>query len=197
MARQFDDMLDDFEQIFSHPGILGFSPFVRELREVVAKKPSGYPPRNIIRTGDDTWMLECALAGFAPHEVEVEEHDGYVKVRGHSTLAENAGMEYVHQGMARRDFELSIKLGEHVKVDREHPPIMQNGVLVVQFFRLIPEAQKSTKWTPVDGNAPVGADPAEKPIEEMTDEEVREGIKADLDPETGLPKPGSRFFEHP
>ncbi len=159
MARQFDDMLDDFEQLFSHPGILGFSPLVRELRDAVAQKPGGYPPRNIIRTGDDTWMLEVALAGFSPHEIEVEEHDGYVKIRGHSTLAERAGTQYIHQGMARRDFDFSIKLGEHVKVDREHPPLMQNGVLIVQFFRLIPEAQQSTKWTPVDPAQPESEDP--------------------------------------
>ena len=150
------DLLDQFDAVFAHPGTLGLDPLFHELRSVVSAKV-GYPPRNIIRTGDETWMLEVALAGFAPHEIEVEEHDGYLKVRGQSTLAERAGLEYLHQGMARRDFEFTIKLGEHVKVDRENPPIMQNGVLTVQFFRLIPEAQKSVKWTPVD--------PAQEPLE--------------------------------
>jgi molecular chaperone IbpA len=150
MARNdFLEILDDLEHIFKHPDFLGFAPLVNELRGA-AHQNSNYPPRNIIKIGEESWILEVALAGFAPYDIDVEEHDGYLKVRGHSNLVERAGQEYLHQGMARRDFDFGIKLGEHVKVNREYPPIMQNGVLVVQFIRVVPDAQKSTKWKPID-----------------------------------------------
>lgn len=154
MSRDnFLALLDDLDAVFRHPSVLGFGPLAGELRSLVAQKP-GYPPRNIIKTGEDSWSLEVALAGFAPHEIEVEEHDSHLKIRGQSTLAERAGQEYLHHGLARRDFDFTIKLGEHVKVSDEHPPLMQNGVLTVNFVREIPEAAKPKKFAVIDANTP-------------------------------------------
>ena len=145
MARNLLELLDNLDAVFAHPGILGIDPFLSELRTVVTQKV-GYPPRNIIKTGEDTWTLEVALAGFSAHEIEVEEHNGLLNIRGRSSLAERAGQEYIHQGLARRDFDFSIRLGEHVKVSEEYPPLMQNGVLVVNFIREIPEAARPKKF---------------------------------------------------
>ena len=139
MPKDLYELLDDLESIFQHPGILGFTPLVNELRNVVAQT-SNYPPRNVIRTGDDTWMMEVALAGFSAHEITVEEFGRTLTISGRSTLAERVGDEYAHHGIARRDFHFNVRLGEYLKVIGE--PIMQNGILVINLERVIPEADK-------------------------------------------------------
>jgi molecular chaperone IbpA len=139
MSKDLYDLLDDLEAIFQHPSILGFTPLVNELRSVVAGSQK-YPPRNVIRTDENTWVLEVALAGFSAHDISIEEYGGYLYISGRSSLAERAGQDYAHHGIARRDFSISMKLGEHINVVGE--PIMQHGILVVWLEREIPEAQK-------------------------------------------------------
>jgi len=149
-STNLTDLIDNIDQIIHSPSFLGFSPLVDELRSVAsrAERHLGYPPRNIIATTDNTWMLEVAAAGFASDDMEVEECDGYVMVTGHNSVVDE--QEYLYQGLARRDFNFAIKLGENVVVDRDILPTMNNGVLKVHFIRLVPEAMKSTKWTPTE-----------------------------------------------
>jgi len=160
MSKDLYDLLDDLEAIFQHPGILGFTPLVDELRSVVAQT-SNYPPRNVVRIGEDTWMLEVALAGFSAHEIEVEEFGRELTIRGRSTLAERAGQDYAHHGIARRDFSINMKLGEYLHVIGD--PIMQQGILTVALERMIPEADKpktfSVKAINDDGSELVDRNP--------------------------------------
>lgn len=161
-SKDLYDLLDDLEAIFQHPGTLGFAPLVDELRNVVAGGSSNYPPRNIIRTDVDTWMLEVALAGFSAHEISVEEYAGCLYIAGRSTLAQNSAHDYAYHGIARRDFSINTKLGEHVKVVGE--PIMQHGILIVTLKREVPEAAKRKTFTVKaineDGSELVSREPA-------------------------------------
>ena len=109
---------------------------------------TGYPPCNIIQTDEDHWLIEIACAGFSAADVEVEEHSGVLHVRGRSNLAERAGDNYLHRGLARRDFNKQIRLGEHVHVSGS--PIMQHGVLCVSLEREVPEAQRPKRFTVED-----------------------------------------------
>jgi len=156
MSKDLYDMLDDLEAIFQHPGILGFTPLVNELRSVVAQT-SNYPPRNVIRTGENLWTLEVALAGFSAHEIALEEFGRTLTVSGRSTLAERAGQDYAHHGIARRDFSFTVRLGEYLHVIGE--PIMQQGILTVVLERIIPEAEKPKTFTVKDMNDD-GSEPA-------------------------------------
>jgi len=60
--------------------------------------------------------------------------------------------EYIHQGLARRNIHIEIRLGEHVKIAGTYPPFMQNGLLVINLIREIPEAEmpKSFRVIEVD-----------------------------------------------
>ena len=132
-------LFNDLETLFSHPGVLGFNPLVNEMRAAV-QATTNYPPRNIIQLGDDEWMVEVAVAGFSPQEISVETFDGRLKVSGSSTTVPGEDIEYLHQGMARRNFEFSIILGDHVEVNNEVPPMIDNGMLTISLVRVVPEA---------------------------------------------------------
>lgn len=144
MSKDIYDLLDDLDAIFQHPNILGFTPLVNELRTVVAGTQK-YPPRNVLRIGEDTWMLEVALAGFSAHEITVEEFGRELTITGRSTLAERSGQDYAHHGIARRDFSITMKLGEYLHVLGD--PIMQQGILTLALERKIPETEKPKTFT--------------------------------------------------
>ena len=43
---------------------------------------STYPPYNIIKTGDETFSIELAVAGFTKEEIDVEVKQNVITVRG-------------------------------------------------------------------------------------------------------------------
>ncbi len=139
------DMFDTIEAIFSHPGLLGFTPLVADLRHAVNTK-AGYPPRNVIKTGDDSWILEVAVSGFSPDDIDVEVDNGHLNISGQSCTTDSDKVEYLYQGLARRNFKFTIRLGEHVNVSKKYPPFMQHGMLMINLEREIPEALKPKKF---------------------------------------------------
>jgi len=134
-------VFNDLETLFSHPGVLGFNPLVNELRTAVSAN-TNYPPRNIIQTDENSWMLEVAVAGFGPRDISVTVENGHLHVSGKSSLVDDSQIDYVHHGMARRSFSFKIRLGEHVRVCEDAPPFMQHGMLIINLEREIPEAEK-------------------------------------------------------
>lgn len=146
--------LDEVEKLFSGPRVVGFTPLLRDL-SAFATREQGYPPYNIIKDGDDRWYLEIACAGFSTSEVKVEVSEGLLSVKGHSNVVEKMSREYVYRGLARRDWEVSIRLGDHIVVEE---PIMQHGMLTIPLQREIPEAKKprvlEVREVPVQNDGP-------------------------------------------
>lgn len=143
-TNRIDDAISALDTIFSSPGLLGFSPLAIDLRRALNYN-AVYPPRNIIDTGDGSWVVEVAIAGFSPNEISVEVSNSYLVISGSSNSDEAAAPEemYVHHGLARRDFQFSIRLGEHVKVSDEHLPFIQNGLLLVNLKREVPDPKET------------------------------------------------------
>jgi molecular chaperone IbpA len=129
-----------------------FSPFYRstvgfDRLLTLLDKASGpdnaqsYPPYNIERTGDNTYRITLAVAGFAENELSVESKEGVLTVRGakESAKAEGDKREMLYQGIAARAFERRFQLADHVQVTGA---TLQNGLLHLDLVREIPEAQK-------------------------------------------------------
>ena len=170
-SKDLYDLLDDLEAIFQHPSILGFTPLVDELRTIVAGTQK-YPPRNVIRTGENLWTLEVALAGFSAHEIMVEEFGRELTISGRSTLAERSSQDYAHHGIARRDFSFNVRLGEYLHVIGA--PIMQQGILTVVLERVIPETEKPKTFTVKDVNSD-GSDLVDRRPEVVDSTAITEG----------------------
>lgn len=139
--------LETIEALFNHPGMVGFNNLARELQYAHRYATSSYPPRNIIQTGENSWAIEVAVAGFRPEEIGVELNGNRLIINGTSNDESNdEDINYVHHGMARRNWVFTIQLGDHVKVDESRTLAIQNGVLMISLVREIPEATKPKQF---------------------------------------------------
>ena len=99
-----------------------------------------YPPHNIVKYSDDTYAIEVAVAGFAKEEVTVEVDQDQLTIRGVKNRPNvDVGVEYLHRGLAARDFEQTFTLAEYMEVRGAK---VQDGMLQIDIQRVVPDALK-------------------------------------------------------
>ena len=99
-----------------------------------------YPPYNIERTGDNTYRITMAVAGFGEQELSIEAHAHVLTVKGEKNEEESAGeSEYLYRGIAKRAFERRFQLADYVVVSEAN---LVNGLLSISLKRELPEALK-------------------------------------------------------
>jgi molecular chaperone IbpA len=98
-----------------------------------------YPPHNIVKYSEDTYGIEVAVAGFAKEEITVEVDQDQLTIRGVKTRTTDSEVEYLHRGLAARDFEQTFTLAEYMEVRGAK---VENGMLRIDIKRLVPEALK-------------------------------------------------------
>jgi len=111
---------------------------------------SGYPPYNVARVTDketetQTYEITLAVAGFTQDDIEITVEDKHLKVEGRSAvLAEdvNSTVEYIHKGIAERNFQRTFRLAEHVEVQTA---TLRDGILKIVLFLNVPEEAKPKK----------------------------------------------------
>jgi molecular chaperone IbpA len=119
---------------------------------------SGYPPYNIEKTGENTYRISIAVAGFAPEELTVETRDQTLHVAGRKA-PDTAERTYLHRGIATRAFERRFALADHVKVTGA---VHEHGMLHIDLVRETPEALKPRRIEIARGA------PAAAPVVEAT-----------------------------
>ena len=97
-----------------------------------------YPPYNIELIAEDKYSITMAVAGFDRSEIELESERDTLKVVGRKQK-EDAPKNYLHRGIASRDFEHRFRLADHVKVVAAS---LNNGLLNIELVREVPEAYK-------------------------------------------------------
>ncbi len=103
-----------------------------------AAEASSYPPYNIEKTGEDTYRLTMAVAGFGPDDIELVVKDNTLVVSGR-VANETTKSEVLYRGIAGRAFERRFVLADHIVVDGAD---LRNGLLYVGLKRVVPEALK-------------------------------------------------------
>lgn len=99
-----------------------------------------YPPYNIERTGETTYRITMAVAGFDERELSIEAHAHVLTVKGEKFDDETAAKtEYLYRGIAKRAFERRFQLADHVEVQAAS---LKNGLLHIDLLRNIPETLK-------------------------------------------------------
>jgi molecular chaperone IbpA len=96
------------------------------------------PPYDIVRTGNESYRVSLALAGFSPENVTVTVQPNRLTVAGNSNDAAN-GQDYIYQSIAARPFERHFSLADHVEVAGA---TFENGLLQIELVRRLPEAMK-------------------------------------------------------
>ena len=98
---------------------------------------SNYPPHNIVKYSDDTYAIEVAVAGFTKEEISVSIDQDQLTIRGVMDRPNKGEVEYLHRGLAARDFEQTFTLAEYMEVRGAK---VENGMLQIDIQRIVPEA---------------------------------------------------------
>lgn len=117
----FDRIFDDMERRFAN------------------QLSTNYPPYNIAKVGENLYDISIAVTGFDKDEIAVQIEANELSIRGERKRSEEPEPEYLHRGLALRDFERSFTLAEHMKVRKAE---IKNGILLIQIEREIPEEMK-------------------------------------------------------
>jgi molecular chaperone IbpA len=99
-----------------------------------------YPPHNIVKYSDTSYAIEVAVAGFSKEEITVEVDQDQLTIRGIMNRPnKDTGIEYLHRGLAARDFEQTFTLAEYMEVIGAK---VDNGMLQIDIKRVVPDALK-------------------------------------------------------
>lgn len=139
IPAHWNEQFKDLDKFF-----VGFEDQINKMQQLhndLTKNIPNYPPYNIRKTGDNTYSIELAVAGFGQSEIDIEIDGGKLIVRG-NTSAENETNDYVFKGIANRAFTRSFAIDDQIEVkDAE----LFNGMLKIALERLIPEDKKPKK----------------------------------------------------
>jgi molecular chaperone IbpA len=117
---------------------VGFERLAEQFEQMTNFETS-YPPYNIERLSENEYRIAMAVAGFAPDDLTIEVKDQTLTVWNKEfEKAEEKG-DYLHQGIATRNFKRGFELADHVKVTGAE---MENGLLFITLKREEPEAMK-------------------------------------------------------
>jgi molecular chaperone IbpA len=124
------------------------------LIETAMKSEGGeaYPPYDVQKTGDDSYRIRLAAAGFSPEELELTAQPNLLIVAGRKNADEDADdRTYLHRGIAGRNFERRFELADYVVVKSAD---FTNGLLSVELAREVPEALRPRRVEISTGKAP-------------------------------------------
>ena len=119
----------DFSPMFRHS--VGFDRMQHLMDAALARTEVTYPPYNIETDGEDAYRVTVALAGFGRNDLDVTVENDTLTIRGNKA-DEADGANFLHHGIAGRDFQLKFSLADHIKVKGAN---LENGVLVVDLER--------------------------------------------------------------
>jgi molecular chaperone IbpA len=102
-----------------------------------------YPPFDLIKTGENDYRIELAVAGFKSDEIDITAQQNVLIVSGSKKEeSESKGADYIYRGIANRSFERRFALADHIQVKGAD---MKDGMLQIELVREIPEAMKPRK----------------------------------------------------
>ena len=137
----------DFDKYF-----VGFEDQLNKFARIhddLTKNIPNYPPYNIKKTGDNTYAIELAVAGFGKQDIEIELAEGKLIVKG--VLGDNTEDNFLFKGIANRAFTRTFALDDQIVVQDAD---MINGMLRIFLERIIPEHKKPKKIEVKDGEKP-------------------------------------------
>ena len=123
----FDDMFDHFEHMMDD--------------SFFGRSVANFPPYNIVKTGDNTYDVELALAGFNKKDIEIEYKENVLTVKSkkqEETKDEDGNI--IHRGSSKRMFSKSFTIANDVEVKGAE---LKDGLLKVSMERIIPEHKKA------------------------------------------------------
>ena len=116
---------------------IGFDSLFRTLDSMTEGTQDNYPPYNIVKN-DNLYRIEISVSGFSEEDLSVV-HENYVLTVSGSKRTQEPDQEYLHKGIASRDFVKKFTLSKDlIVVDAT----ITDGLLVVTLELVVPEEKK-------------------------------------------------------
>ena len=120
----FDSVFDHFESLFND------SPSLH----------TNYPPYDILKTDEHSYVIELAVAGFSKKDIAVTVENGVLTVESdRESNAESSGQEIIHRGISKRYFKRSFSIADDVEIRGAE---LKDGLLRISMEKIIPESRK-------------------------------------------------------
>ena len=124
MSIGFDSVFDHFESMFNE------SPSLH----------TNYPPYDIVKTDEHSYVIELAVAGFSKKDIAVTVENGVLTVESdREGNVENSGQEIIHRGISKRYFKKSFSISDDVEIRGAE---LKDGLLRISMEKIIPESRK-------------------------------------------------------
>ena len=136
-TTNWNNFVSAFPQVESR--LIGFDRVfdaVHKLHTIEGGQSNSFPPYNIKKLDDENYEITLALAGFKKSELSVVVEDGNLVVKGEQEKSED---EFLHKGIAERNFTRTWALADEVKVSGSK---LEDGVLTISLVHEIPEEKK-------------------------------------------------------
>ena len=133
-TTNWNDFVSAFPQIESR--LIGFDRVFDAVQRVNTSE-ANFPPYNIKKIDDENYEIQIALAGFSKSELDITVEDGNLIDKGEQ--AETSKTEYLHKGIAERNFTRTWSLADTVKVSGSE---LKDGVLTINLVNKIPDELK-------------------------------------------------------
>ena len=122
----YDNVFDRFESMFDNDHFFSTT--------------SNYPPYNIVKTGDYTYDIELALAGFGKKDIDVNYAASQLTIKSiKDEKAEEDADGVLHKGISKRQFSRTFTIADDVEVKGAE---LKDGLLKVSLEKIIPDSKK-------------------------------------------------------
>lgn len=124
------------------PMFLGFDRIFDRMHTLnrIEQNQGKYPPYNIIKTDDNHYEVEMAIAGFTQDDLDITVEDGVMTIVGSKEQEDNT--EYLHKGIGTRSFKRTFTLADTIVVQDAE---LKDGILHVHLENVIPDEKKPRK----------------------------------------------------
>ncbi len=124
----FDNVFDHFEKMFED--------------DYFNAPTVNYPPYNIVKTGENKYDVEVALAGYNKKDINIEYADNLLTIKSvkeSNSAKKDSESGVLHKGISKRFFSKTFTIADDTEVKSAE---LKDGLLKVSLERIIPEAKK-------------------------------------------------------
>lgn len=138
--------------LFRHS--VGFDHFDELLNNALrADQGSSWPPYDIVREGEDRYQIVMAVAGFREKDLNITVQENELRISAEAGKEEESEQRtWLHRGIARRAFQRTFRLADHVQVKGAR---LRDGLLTVELERVVPEEAKP-RMVPIEAQTAEG-----------------------------------------
>ena len=133
----FDNIFDHFENILDGD-------------DYFCTNRSNFPFYNLVKTGNSTYDIEIALAGYDKKDILVMYEDNLLRVGSNvgdpddSSDQEKPKKGTIHKGIAKRYFSKVFTIANDVEIKGAE---LKNGLLKVSLHQIVPQSKKPKQIT--------------------------------------------------